>query len=245
MKLNKRQTIVIGVGVILLVALGLMPPWQNKGYGFLFDPPSRRYSIAFGLLILEWFLLAVVTTSAVFLLRNKQKSSSGIATPGKWKRILARQWLMVLSCSFLIVLALGVITLIRYNLARKRVQKVDVLLVGWRREYFGTTQLDALLANLNIKYPNRMRPTEEPDKVRKERDEFSYRALRQVYPNQTSPRSSFRDDDLAVHAGVWKGFLNHLRLWPVLLLALYSLCLFVCSIMWSYKTLRVKAAPKA
>ena len=84
--MNKRQTIVLWIGIIILVLMGIFPPihidisdrfWRGDGprpwepgYDFLFTMlPSK---ISFSKLFIQWFIIAVVTGGLIVTFKDKK-----------------------------------------------------------------------------------------------------------------------------------------------------------------------------
>jgi hypothetical protein len=68
-KMNRRQRIGIWIGVVVMAAMLLVPPWQQPvghvyasyGYAFLFAPSSDYpVSIDIGRLLIQWLFVAIV-----------------------------------------------------------------------------------------------------------------------------------------------------------------------------------------
>ena len=83
--MNKRQRVVLWIGLGLLFATCLVPPWACGGgvsggisaghsteYGFLFIPPGSARSISFSALFVEWAAVVILTGGALFMLRDKR-----------------------------------------------------------------------------------------------------------------------------------------------------------------------------
>jgi len=89
--MNKKQLISLWVGIIIIVLMGLFPPWfftgfdrggalgprESSSYKFLIPPPKRRGVEGFidlGLLSVQWIIVAAVTTGLVVTFKDiKQK----------------------------------------------------------------------------------------------------------------------------------------------------------------------------
>lgn len=87
--LNKLQKIILWIGILLLVAMTLFPPWravsnppgydvtQSIGYGIFMRPPRSPLGyesyvvINYGRLFLQWAGLAVITGFIMWLARKK------------------------------------------------------------------------------------------------------------------------------------------------------------------------------
>lgn len=85
--LNKRQRKIIVVGVVVIMMMGIFPPWkltlnshkfrdqEPAGYRLLINPPESEgwYSAEIDLtrLLVQWILVVIGTGLAVFLTGNK------------------------------------------------------------------------------------------------------------------------------------------------------------------------------
>jgi hypothetical protein len=80
MHLNHTQRGIILAAVILFVAIGLFPPWQNsnhrqsEGYALIFSPPYLA-TVDLGRLFIQWFMLIVVAAAALLLTRGPEEES--------------------------------------------------------------------------------------------------------------------------------------------------------------------------
>jgi hypothetical protein len=82
---------IVLVAVVLIVIMGLFPPWTDMlriqgridterptGYAFIFSPPAPTINkqdgsvrIDFGRLLLQWFLVGVVAATAIYLRKER------------------------------------------------------------------------------------------------------------------------------------------------------------------------------
>ncbi len=91
--MNKRQTVALWVGIAVMVAMFLYPPWERTaavggnafsnnppspvaitfafGYAFLFDKPDGNVTVNFRRLGAQWFLVAVITGAAIVTLKDR------------------------------------------------------------------------------------------------------------------------------------------------------------------------------
>lgn len=87
--LNKAQKVILWIGILLLIAMTLYPPWtavtnppdysvkQSIGYGIFMRPPRSPLGyesyvvINYGRVFLQWAGLAVVTGFIMWLARKK------------------------------------------------------------------------------------------------------------------------------------------------------------------------------
>ena len=70
--MNQKQMNALWIGTGIIVLMGLFPPYQGRGYHFLFSPPAGRIiipSIDFERLFIQWGLVALLTVVAVFAQR--------------------------------------------------------------------------------------------------------------------------------------------------------------------------------
>ncbi len=94
MSLNFNQRFLLGLGVVLFVLMGLIPPWiytfaysgatthieKPAGYFLIIDPPkpeTNRYTegvrIDFSRLLLQWIIVAAATGLSIFLARGPEE----------------------------------------------------------------------------------------------------------------------------------------------------------------------------
>ncbi len=90
--MNKNQKIVIMIGLIVIVLMGVVPPWvhtvsllgsQTKysaGYSPIISAPSRQYDApAYGVsldisrLLMQWALVGMVAGGLVLILKDKDE----------------------------------------------------------------------------------------------------------------------------------------------------------------------------
>jgi hypothetical protein len=84
---NLKQRVTIGIGALVLVAMGLYPPWtiEETGfyersvleYGWVFDPPSRvlaRVSIDLERLAVQAAIVVIALVGLVFILGDHKKN---------------------------------------------------------------------------------------------------------------------------------------------------------------------------
>ncbi len=88
-KLNKIQKVILWIGIFLLVAMTLYPPWtavtsppdynvtKSIGYGIFMRPPHSPLGfesyvvINYGRLFLQWAGLAIIAGFLMWLVRKK------------------------------------------------------------------------------------------------------------------------------------------------------------------------------
>lgn len=80
MKMNKKQRVIIWIGIILVGLLGIFPPWshtfknhstyseESAGYSFIASPPQKKLNnVLYGVKIdSSRFLLQLLTVCLVF-----------------------------------------------------------------------------------------------------------------------------------------------------------------------------------
>ncbi len=87
--MNKKQLIVMWVGIAAIVITGIYPPWMTAnpqggnyiaaGYGFILNPPHFRGQelwrgrIDFPHLLAQWAMFAVVTGGFMVTFKNKKQ----------------------------------------------------------------------------------------------------------------------------------------------------------------------------
>jgi hypothetical protein len=79
--LGAGQKVVLWLGILLLVAMGLVPPWRAGpeggrgalGYGFILEPPGQDAQIDLARLLVPCALVAVVTAGLMVTLRGKRR----------------------------------------------------------------------------------------------------------------------------------------------------------------------------
>jgi len=90
--MNKNQLIVLWVGIIVVVLMGLYPPWQYNGhivernvnvvvpagYSFIGDPIYSAGIMEFGAsidvtrLLIQWFMVAFITGGLIYTLKEEK-----------------------------------------------------------------------------------------------------------------------------------------------------------------------------
>ena len=78
--MNKNQKIVVVIGLVIIVLMGLFPPWKMifggtpmaLGYEFLFSPPGIANVDSLRLLV-QWLGVCIVVGGFVLILKDKDK----------------------------------------------------------------------------------------------------------------------------------------------------------------------------
>lgn len=88
--MNKRQKRVVLVGFLIIVIMGLFPPWNQKiygykrvietyaGYGFIFIPPSPGEKCYWTAridvirLLFQWILTAIITIGLTVIFKDEK-----------------------------------------------------------------------------------------------------------------------------------------------------------------------------
>jgi hypothetical protein len=78
--LNENQKLFLWLGIFIIVAMGLYPPWKfitetPTSFGFLYAPPPGQVKLDYTRLSVEWVMAAVVTFGLVV---SAQKSGSAL-----------------------------------------------------------------------------------------------------------------------------------------------------------------------
>jgi len=93
--MSKRHRILLAIGMLLIIATGIYPPWQQKidfvrnsvridtqspiGYHLIFRPPSAegvsKVTIDFARLGLQWFLVVILIGGLMLLTRSQDRSN--------------------------------------------------------------------------------------------------------------------------------------------------------------------------
>lgn len=89
MVLNNKQRIILIIGVLLFALMGLFPPWINTlygeihqvlpaGYAFIASPPNPKFldggvSLDISRLVVQWFILIVVTGFGLVVTKTERK----------------------------------------------------------------------------------------------------------------------------------------------------------------------------
>ncbi len=72
--MNRRQLISVWVGVVVVVAMMLYPPWRSDQFGYLgyhsFFSHMYVDEVYLAVLLCQWFVVALVTTAAVISFRS-------------------------------------------------------------------------------------------------------------------------------------------------------------------------------
>jgi len=90
--MNKKQKIVILAGFLIIVIMGLFPPWNHKiyittkryietyaGYGLIFSPPSTEEGefwiarIDVVRLLFQWILVGIITIGLAIIFKDENK----------------------------------------------------------------------------------------------------------------------------------------------------------------------------
>ncbi|MBN1972546.1 MAG: hypothetical protein JW787_02835 [Sedimentisphaerales bacterium] len=79
--MNKKQKVILFIGIIIFVIMGIYPPWVlNRSSGieagywaFINDPPRTAKFIDLYRLGVQWFMVAVVIGSLLVILKDKKK----------------------------------------------------------------------------------------------------------------------------------------------------------------------------
>ncbi|MSQ17760.1 MAG: hypothetical protein EXR54_09430 [Dehalococcoidia bacterium] len=74
MSLNARQRKIIGVGIVVIVAMGIFPPYDNCCYdGYDFIGFLSTYEIDMTRLFIQWGLVTLVSGAGVLLTSQPKK----------------------------------------------------------------------------------------------------------------------------------------------------------------------------
>lgn len=87
--MNKKQKIVLCIGIVVIVLMGLFPP-SNTSMSYLFrlEGPGSEYSfllvmspsdIGFGKLFIQWVIVAVITGGFIVTLKDKKTKRQKIS----------------------------------------------------------------------------------------------------------------------------------------------------------------------
>jgi len=79
-EMNRNQKIVVIIGLVIIVFMGLFPPWKfifsgtpmAMGYKFLFSPPGVANVDSFRLLV-QWLGVCIVVGGLVLILKDKDE----------------------------------------------------------------------------------------------------------------------------------------------------------------------------
>ncbi len=88
--MNVTQKVILGIGLGIMGAMGVFPPWtlpfpaglgggtQNfsQGYAFLLAPPSLYSEIQFSALLVQWVVIAAVTGGLVLIAKGSSRESA-------------------------------------------------------------------------------------------------------------------------------------------------------------------------
>lgn len=86
--LNENQKLWLWLGILVIVAMGLYPPWKlitetPTSFGFLYAPPPGQVKLDYSRLSVEWVMAAVVTFGLVLSAQKSgavEKSTSASAS---------------------------------------------------------------------------------------------------------------------------------------------------------------------
>jgi len=86
--MNLGQKICLWIGIVLIVLMGIFPPWVaatpgggnyiGSGYSFILNPPNLqseelwRCRIDFPQLMAQWSMVAVITGGLIITFKNKK-----------------------------------------------------------------------------------------------------------------------------------------------------------------------------
>lgn len=88
--MNGKQKIALLIGIFMIVAMGLCPPWRvetgkrfivdeyspskivSGGYAFLFDPPKNATGLDLARLFVQWATTSVLTAAAVIVVSRRK-----------------------------------------------------------------------------------------------------------------------------------------------------------------------------
>lgn len=89
--MNRKQKIVVGIGLAIILAMGLFPPWLNTvsfqgtiakkpaGFSFLFHPPDiisddEFYGVILDStrLLVQWFLVILVAGGLILIFKESK-----------------------------------------------------------------------------------------------------------------------------------------------------------------------------
>lgn len=88
---NRKQKLLLIIGSLLFVALGLYPPWRDKGpsdyslgYALIFQPPRPDSRIDLARLSVEWLCVVALIGSLAVALRQKRAPEEA-PKPPRWE----------------------------------------------------------------------------------------------------------------------------------------------------------------
>ena len=77
--MNKKQKVCLWVGIAVIVAMGLFPPWQPKpltyigwAYSFIVRAPEEHNGIDVITLCIQWFVVSVIAISLIYAFRERK-----------------------------------------------------------------------------------------------------------------------------------------------------------------------------
>lgn len=84
--MNKKQIIVLWIGIAVIVIMGIFPPWivgqtilspKDGGYRFVLSHPEVRsldcYSLNTSRLLVQWIMVVAITGGLLVTLKEKKK----------------------------------------------------------------------------------------------------------------------------------------------------------------------------
>ena len=186
MDFNKKQRTILTVGIVVIILMGLFPPWtctytyksenskNPSGYAFIANPPEVKgftfgtfsFELDISRLCLQWMIVLFATGLGVFLSRKSTLNRKKIiAWP--WKKIAIRAAVVITS----LILLAGIVLCGRY-LYVKIAERPKV-----QKSYWDLT-LDSTKEDIKFLKGT---PTKE------EKDSWSYKITEPYYPyKQTS-----------------------------------------------------------
>ena len=78
--MNRKQIIVLWIGIAAIVFMGIVPPWvvsiqgaiEQRGYGFILIPPEKYCHINTSRLYVQWIMVAVATGGFIVTFKDKK-----------------------------------------------------------------------------------------------------------------------------------------------------------------------------
>lgn len=82
MDFNEKQKTILIIGVIIIILMGLFPPWarilsgeglrkMTFGYAFIAAPPDHRVALDISRLFVQWIMVIFATGLGVLLTKGK------------------------------------------------------------------------------------------------------------------------------------------------------------------------------
>jgi hypothetical protein len=78
--MNKKQLIVMWVGIAIIILMGIFPPWivtvqgtdNILGHAFILSRTGRKYDINASFLFVQWIMVVAITGGLIITFKDKK-----------------------------------------------------------------------------------------------------------------------------------------------------------------------------